>query len=108
MKVYIASPYTIGNKMVNVATQIDAAEALLNAGHIPFTPLMCHFHEEIYPHSYDTWTRWGIEWLKLCDAIIRLPGESRGADKEVAEAKRNLIPVYFSVNNFLFMHPKGE
>jgi hypothetical protein len=38
-----------------------------------------------------------FEWLKCCDAVLRLPGESTGADREVALAKELGIPVYYSI-----------
>jgi hypothetical protein len=35
--------------------------------------------------------------LQHCDAVLRLPGESRGADQDVAIARRRGIPVYSSL-----------
>jgi len=32
--------------------------------------------------------------IERCDAILRLPGESRGADLDVAQARERGIPVY--------------
>ena len=34
-------------------------------------------------------------WLASCDELVRLPGESAGADREVSEARRLGIPVVF-------------
>jgi hypothetical protein len=36
--------------------------------------------------------------LEHCDAVLRLPGESRGADNDVAIARRRGLPVYTSVD----------
>ena len=33
--------------------------------------------------------------LAHCDAVLRLPGESTGADQDVAIARERGIPVYF-------------
>jgi hypothetical protein len=33
-----------------------------------------------------------------CDAVLRIPGESRGADLDVARARRLGLPVYADVN----------
>ena len=43
------------------------------------------------------WTIWmaiDLELLSKCDALIRLPGDSKGADIEVDYAMANGIPVY--------------
>ena len=36
--------------------------------------------------------------LEHCDAVLRLPGESRGADQDVAIARAKGLPVYTSVD----------
>ncbi|MEY9861700.1 hypothetical protein ABH935_007343 [Catenulispora sp. GAS73] len=36
--------------------------------------------------------------LAHCDAVLRLPGESRGADQDVAIARERGIPVYTSLD----------
>lgn len=36
--------------------------------------------------------------LQHCDAVLRLPGESRGADQDVAIARGRGIPVYYSLD----------
>ena len=35
--------------------------------------------------------------LEHCDAVLRLPGESTGADQDVTIAKRRGIPVYHHI-----------
>lgn len=36
--------------------------------------------------------------LQHCDAVLRLPGESTGADQDVAIARERGIPVFFDVS----------
>ena len=36
--------------------------------------------------------------LQHCDAVLRLPGESTGADQDVAIARERGLPVYFDVS----------
>ena len=36
--------------------------------------------------------------LECCDAVLRIPGESRGADLDVARARQLGLPVYTDVN----------
>jgi hypothetical protein len=37
--------------------------------------------------------------LQHCDAVLRLPGESTGADQDVRIARERGIPVYFSIED---------
>ena len=94
MKVYVAGPYTNGDVAANVANAIRAANKILDAGHTPFVPHLFHFWHLVYPRRYEDWTAMDMEWLKFCDVIVRLPGESRGADMEVAWAKSKKMAVY--------------
>jgi hypothetical protein len=36
--------------------------------------------------------------LAHCDAVLRLPGESHGADNDVAVARRRGLPVYTHID----------
>jgi hypothetical protein len=36
--------------------------------------------------------------LERCDAVLRIPGESKGADEDVRIAKSKGLPVYYSLN----------
>jgi hypothetical protein len=101
MRVYIAGPYSKGNQEENVDRAIDTAEELIRAFHIPFVPHLYHYWHRRYPHEYSLWTGQGIEWLQVCQALIRLPGESPGADVEIQVAHKNNIPVFDSVDIFL-------
>ncbi len=101
MKVYIAGPYTKGDVALNVRTAIEAANRVLRGGHVPFVPHLYHFWHLLCPGPYVQWTALDLAWLEVCDAIIRLPGDSKGADGEVARAIELHIPVFYSVEEFL-------
>jgi hypothetical protein len=96
-KIYVASPYSIGDPLANVLRQIDAGEELINAGFYPYLPLLSHYQDIVFPHDYETWMRLTGAWLSVCDALLRLPGESPGADREVALARKLGIPVFYSI-----------
>ena len=96
--VYIASPYTIGDMAQNVKRQIDAADELMNVGFCPIIPLLSHFQHMVHPRPYEDWMEIDKEKLRRCDVVLRLPGESKGADIEVALAHELGIPVFKSVN----------
>jgi len=60
MRVYIASPYTLGDVAVNVKRQIDAFNELMNKGYQPFAPLLAHFIHLVHPKSYEQWMSWDL------------------------------------------------
>jgi hypothetical protein len=95
-KIYIAGPYSRGDVAINVRNAISAADYLSRWGWTPFIPHLTHFWHMAFPHEYQFWLDQDMEWLKCCDALLRLRGESGGADKEVAWARDNGLPVYFS------------
>ena len=96
--IYIASPYTIGDVAVNVRESFIAADKLVELGFAPYPPLYSHFWHFLSPKPYETWVELDNEWVLRCDALLRLPGESSGADAEVALAKEYGIPVFYSID----------
>ena len=98
IKVYIASPYTKGDVAVNVKFQMDIANALMDEGFVPFVPLYSHFQHMAHPRPYTDWIELDLEWIPFCDCLLRLGGESSGADGEVNHAEENHIPVYWSLD----------
>lgn len=94
-RVYIASPYYNGDQEKNVFRQITMFHALAIEGFLPYAPLLGHYVDVHYRFSYDWWLEFDMEWLKVCDCVLRLEGKSNGADKEVALAKKLGIPVYY-------------
>jgi len=95
--VYIASPYTLGDVAVNVRTQIDCAKEIRDAGFCPFVPLLMHFEHMIHPRPYEDWMKHDLYWMLQCDCVLRLPGESKGADQEVETAYKNNKLVFYSM-----------
>lgn len=101
MKIYIASPYTNPDPCANTHKAIMVANKLLDIGYIPFVPHLSHFWHTITPRQYEDWTKIDNEFLKCCDCVLRLEGESKGADKEVELAKQLGIPVYYSIEELI-------
>jgi nucleoside 2-deoxyribosyltransferase len=83
IKVYIAGPYTKGDPVINTHNAIKAGEMLASFGFVPFIPHLTHFWHFLYPHDADYWYRYDFNWLDTCDCLLRLPGESKGADEEM-------------------------
>ena len=107
-KVYIASPYTKGDTAFNVKVQMDMYSELLDLGFIPFAPLHSHFLHMFHPKSYDAWMEVDYEWINVCDCILRLPGESHGADLEVLHAHNIGIPVFYSIHDLLSYYDNNK
>lgn len=103
IKVYIASPYTNGNQAENVRQQMVCFEYLVHNGYCPFAPLLSHFQEILSPLPYRKWTELGLEWIRVCDCVLRLPGKSLGTDDECKFASSLKLPVFFSLTD-LFKH----
>ena len=93
LRVYIAGPYSGGDVAVNVFRAMQAWNALYDAGYAPFLPHLTHFIHIFAPRHYEEWLRYDLQWLPLCDVVVRLDGESKGADREEKEAGRLGIPV---------------
>ncbi len=108
MLILIAGPYRSGTgddpalMARNLARLEEAAWPVFRAGHVPMIgewvalpvlrsagadgPLDPFAEQVMYPTAE--------RLLEHCDAVLRLPGESRGADQDVAIARRRGIPVY--------------
>jgi hypothetical protein len=99
MRIYIAGQYTTGDPAINVKRAIDAAEEVVKLGHVPFIPHLTHFWHMIYAHEYEFWMEQDFEWLKQCQALLRLPGDSPGADKEVYLADKLGLVIFWSIKD---------
>jgi hypothetical protein len=97
-RVYIAGPYTGGDRTRNIRAALDAAERLIRAGFAPVCPhTMTFLQDLVYPHDYETWLECCLAQIPGCAALLRIPGTSPGADREEHLALRLRIPVYDSV-----------
>lgn len=106
MRVYIAGPYTAlrsSDVDRNILTARDAQAELYRMGHTPLCPhSMTAGFERDYPDiEYNVYIETDLEWLKLCDAILMLPGweDSNGSIKEHQFAIDNGIEVYYSLDD---------
>jgi len=111
--ILIAGPYRSGTDdrpelmAANLRTLEEAAWPIFRAGHVPMigewvalpvlasagaTGVLDPLAEEV---MYPTAER----LLHHCDAVLRLPGASAGADQDVRIAQERGLPVYFSVED---------
>jgi len=93
LRVYVAGPITHGDTDANVRAGMDVASALLALGHAPYVPQLTFYWDGYRPQAYETWMALSDAWLRQCEAIIRVPGYSPGADREMAVARVLGLPV---------------
>ena len=112
MMILIAGPYRSGTgddetKMAaNLARLEEAAWPIFRAGHVPMIgewvalPVLRSAGATITdPVAEQVLYPTAERLLQHCDAVLRLPGESRGADQDVAVATRLGLPVYDRVED---------
>ncbi len=92
--VYLAGPYSsdpVQNTRRAILHGIDVRERYDCAVIIPHLTLVADI---VCPQPVDYWYQFDLEQIPHCDAMIRIPGESTGADAETAEARKLNIPVF--------------
>jgi len=94
MKIYIAAPYTSSPEQ-NTQRVLRVANQLIEKGYTPVIPHLYHYLHLTFPHDYEIWQRLGWELLEGCDVVLRLDGDSPGADQEVKHAHKHGVQVFF-------------
>ena len=109
--ILIAGPYRSGTGDVpallerNLRRLEEAAWPIFRKGHVPMIgewvalPVLSSAgaagisdplaEQVMYPTAH--------RLLQHCDGVLRLPGESRGADQDVAIARERGLPVWYSI-----------
>lgn len=95
-RVYIAGPYR-SNPIRGTANAIEAGDDLAHLGVIPFVPHLTIVWDAWRPNPERFYLDLDMEWLEVCDALYRLPGQSSGADAEVRRMLDLGRPVFFRV-----------
>lgn len=97
--IYVSGPMTKGNFIQNIRAGINTGNELRIMGYIPFIPHLSTLWELVANPcpGYEDMMDYDLELVKRCDLIYRMPGESPGADREVALARELGIPVLFSL-----------
>ena len=114
--IYIASPISQGVVRDIVARACSAGHQLMQAGIPVLIPHLSVFLgmkqnydgaggyvPEVLPldTTLKQWYLMGIMMVLHCDAVLRLPGDSVGADMETGMADKNNIPVFHSVEKVI-------
>lgn len=99
MTVYISGPITgngFGNLYTNLKVGMEVWRSLIKKGYAPFCP---HTNDLAYictePVTWEEALEIDEEFIRRFDAVYRIKGESRGADREERFAKEVAgIPVF--------------
>lgn len=91
--VYVAGPIT-GDPFGCVRQAVAVFGALRRLGCVPILPQLSVLAEMVEPRPYDEWISYGLDTVERCDAVLRLPGQSPGADAETAHAAAFGVPVF--------------
>lgn len=112
MMILIAGPYASGTggdeslMQQNLERMQEAAWPIFQMGHVPMIgewvalPVLqsAGATGPNDPLAQDVMYPTAERLLQRCDAVLRLPGDSRGADQDVAIAESRGIPVYRSLS----------
>jgi hypothetical protein len=107
MLILIAGPYRSGTNddpdkvAANLARLEEVAWPIFAAGHVPMIgewvalPVLRSAGAGVFdPLAEQVMYPTAQRLLEHCDAVLRLPGASMGADQDVAIARRRGLPIY--------------
>lgn len=105
-RVYVAGPYNADNVvdvLRNVRVGITSSVEAVKGGLSVFCPFLDFHYGLISELSLEDYRRNSIEWVKVSDVVLLLPGweNSAGTRDELAEASKYGIPVFESINDIL-------
>ena len=116
-RVYVCGPVSRGDLLPNVRQADEAFFALMRAGFAPLNPLLSVFAgsaDRSGPSlsrvtatadplpggtTHGDWMAADLPWVAVADAVLRLPGESVGADLETAHAAACGVPVFHDLES---------
>lgn len=95
-RIYVSGPYT-SDPSGNTNRALNFGQQLLEMGYAPFVPHLTHFWRQRYENTSEEWMDLDLAYVATCAAVLRLPGESPDADREVEAARTLGIPVFYSI-----------
>lgn len=86
---YVAGPYSKPDPVSNThAVCRVAIEIYERTEWCPVVPHLSLLWQAVTPREYRHWLDYDLHLMRRCDAVVRLPGTSPGADEEIEEANR--------------------
>lgn len=98
--IYVSGPITRGNFIQNIRNGIHTGNELRLLGYLPFIPHLSALWELVATPcpGYEDMMDYDLEMVRRCDLVLRMPGDSPGADREVDLARELGIPVLFGLD----------
>lgn len=109
--IYIAGPYTQGSEVRNTVKALQTGIQVYVRGGIPLVPHSSFLYELVgsrprktasdlevsvaYELDYEDYMEMDLQFLEVCDALLRLSGESSGADRETSRMSQLGKPILF-------------
>jgi len=97
LRVYISGPITLGDKACNLDQANKAHLELMRRRYAVMNPILTMMIPGAVDIPHQDWLDSDFAWIEHAHAVLRLPGVSDGADKEVAFAQSRGIPVFTSI-----------
>lgn len=93
LRVYVAGPIS-SDPMTGVHRATYMSRQMFLDGMAPFVP---HWDTQwmLPDGNWQAYLEFDLEFVSVCDAVYRLGGESRGADKECEVAQHLGIPIFY-------------
>lgn len=93
-RVYVSGPYTSDPEKCT-ARAVDVGQTILKHGYATFVPHLSHYWDTLHHQNhYEFWMTIDLSWIRSAHVLVRIPGESSGADREVELAHELGIPVF--------------
>ena len=94
--VYVAAPLSQGDQLANISAAMRVWDRLSRTGVcIPICPHWSALQQMHRPRPYEDWLTYDLALIETCvDAVLRVPGDSSGADREVTRALDLGLPVF--------------
>ncbi len=105
IRVYIAGPMSQGDRLHNLTDALESFRELIGHGYAPFCPQLTFFVDSVLPLPHQAWLDIDLPWVEAADAVLRLPGPSKGADMEVAHARERGVFVADCIHALLERFP---
>lgn len=91
--VYVAGPIS-ADPFGCVRQALAADKVLRRIGCVPWLPQLSVLAEIVEHRDYEEWLAFDFDVIASADAVVRLPGSSPGADREVEFAGSVGLPVF--------------
>jgi len=99
-RVYVASAVgSLVGRRARVEAAIEAGKQIAAAGMAPFIPHLLDPWFLDHGFDYEDCMAHCMVWLAQCEAVFRVLNHSLGADREVAWARANGLPVFTSLED---------